>query len=73
MPGGDHYEWSEETSTVPRSNRRVESIFGLATWGFQHAPNQRTVVREAKIQATVNDLFGWFDHKTREEKEKILK
>uniref|UniRef100_A0A914XXH2 Uncharacterized protein n=1 Tax=Panagrolaimus superbus TaxID=310955 RepID=A0A914XXH2_9BILA len=73
LPGGDHYESGKQTETVPRSNRRVESIFGLATWGFQHAPNQRTVVREAKILATVNKVFEWFDKKTSEEKEKIIK
>uniref|UniRef100_A0A914P026 Uncharacterized protein n=1 Tax=Panagrolaimus davidi TaxID=227884 RepID=A0A914P026_9BILA len=72
LPGGEHYGSSEKTNTVPRSNRRCESIFGLATWGFQHAPNQRTVVREAKIQATVNDVFEWFDKLSQDEKNKII-
>uniref|UniRef100_A0A914P8H1 Uncharacterized protein n=1 Tax=Panagrolaimus davidi TaxID=227884 RepID=A0A914P8H1_9BILA len=72
LPGGVHYNTDEKTKTVPRNNRRCESIFGLVTAEFRRAPNQRTAVREIKIQAIVNKVFDWFEKKSPEEKERIM-
>jgi hypothetical protein len=53
---------------LDKQSKRPSKLFGLL-----HAPNQRTVVREAKILAIVNKVFEWFDNKSLEEKEKLIK
>uniref|UniRef100_A0AC34FBL6 Uncharacterized protein n=1 Tax=Panagrolaimus sp. ES5 TaxID=591445 RepID=A0AC34FBL6_9BILA len=74
LEGGKYANVNEnEVATVPRSNRKCESVFGLIDWTYLHAPNMRIARREIRVLASVNKTFKWLESKTEEERYELLK
>uniref|UniRef100_A0A914Z5Q2 Uncharacterized protein n=1 Tax=Panagrolaimus superbus TaxID=310955 RepID=A0A914Z5Q2_9BILA len=73
LSGGKHANVNEtDVATVPRSNRKCESVFGLLDWTYHHAPNMRLACREIRVLAAVNKTFEWLDSKSEEERHALL-
>uniref|UniRef100_A0A914YED5 Uncharacterized protein n=1 Tax=Panagrolaimus superbus TaxID=310955 RepID=A0A914YED5_9BILA len=73
LEGGEHFQTTSDLRSVPRSNRRCESIFGFLGSDYSVAPQKRIARRDIKIQTKVNKTFDWYKAKPQEERERILK
>ena len=75
LPGGDNHDLSadfQSTSSVPRTNKFPETIFGFFDHLMRSRPNSRMIVNEALIMFIKNRTGCWLESKSAEELKVIM-